>query len=59
MDQVVAIRPPARGIPRDGAPNLRDLDHGELAALARAHSPGPRRATAPTSCSAGCTSAGP
>ena len=36
MDQVVAIRPPARGIPRGRAPNLRDLDRTELAAtLAR------------------------
>ncbi len=31
MDQVVAIRPPTRGIPR-GRQNLRDLDHLELAA---------------------------
>lgn len=43
MDQVVAIRPPARGIPRQGAPNLRDLDHSELAAfLARALPQAPR-----------------
>jgi 23S rRNA (adenine2503-C2)-methyltransferase len=43
MDQVVAIRPPARGIPRDGATNLRDLDHAELAAfVARALPQAPR-----------------
>ena len=46
MDQVVAIRPPARGIPRDGAPNLRDLDHDELAALLARVLPGaPRHRT--------------
>ncbi len=32
MDQVVAIRPPARAIPREGPQNLRDLDREALAA---------------------------
>jgi 23S rRNA (adenine2503-C2)-methyltransferase len=43
MDQVVAIRPPARGIPRPDAPNLRDLDHPELAALLARLLPGSPR----------------
>ena len=39
MDQVVAIRPPARAIPKEGPQNLRDLDHPALAAwLAQAWS---------------------
>ena len=41
MDQVVAIRPPARGIPRAGAQNLRDLDPADLAAWLAQHSPEP------------------
>ena len=32
MDQLVAIRPPARGIPRSGPQNLRDLDLAGLTA---------------------------
>ena len=41
MDQVVAIRPPQRGIPRAGAQNLRDLDPGDLADWLTQHSPEP------------------
>jgi 23S rRNA (adenine2503-C2)-methyltransferase len=32
MDQVVAIRPPSRAIPKEGPQNLRDLDREALAA---------------------------
>jgi 23S rRNA (adenine2503-C2)-methyltransferase len=39
MDQVVAIRPPARGIPRAGLPNLRDLGPAGLAAWLAQQSP--------------------
>jgi 23S rRNA (adenine2503-C2)-methyltransferase len=39
MEQVVAIRPPARGIPRGGPQHLRDLNHAELAEWLRAHPP--------------------
>ena len=39
MDQVVAIRPPARGIPRDGLQNLRDLDLAGLTTWLAQHDP--------------------
>ncbi|MBA3548950.1 MAG: hypothetical protein H0T76_20910, partial [Nannocystis sp.] len=32
MDQIVAIRPPSRAIPKEGPQNLRDLDREALAA---------------------------
>ncbi len=41
MDQVVAIRPPLRGIPRTAAQNLRDLDPTDLADWLTQHSPKP------------------
>ena len=39
MEQLVAIRGPARGLPKDGPPNLRDLDRAGLAAWIAEHLP--------------------
>jgi 23S rRNA (adenine2503-C2)-methyltransferase len=39
MDQLVAIRPPARGIPRSGPQNLRDLDLAGLTSWLAQQSP--------------------
>jgi 23S rRNA (adenine2503-C2)-methyltransferase len=43
MSQLVAIRGPARGIPKEGPPNLRDLDRPGLAAWLAAHLEGAPR----------------
>jgi len=41
VNDVVAIRPPQRGLPRSPLPNLRDMPREELAAWMAAHVPGP------------------
>lgn len=44
--ELVAIRPPRRGLPKPAVPNLRDLDRSALGAWLDAHLPGPKfRAT--------------
>ncbi|MDC0675479.1 23S rRNA (adenine(2503)-C(2))-methyltransferase RlmN [Nannocystis radixulma] len=43
MSQLVAIRGPARGLPKEGPPNLRDLDREGLAAWLSGHLEGAPR----------------
>jgi 23S rRNA (adenine2503-C2)-methyltransferase len=41
MSDVVAIRPPSRGLPRSARPNLREMTRERLAAWCAEHLPGP------------------